>query len=186
MNQFLKFEYKLHLSKLDGCVDRCAIFGLSDPVESKFASTCNHTHENACERCSMVDNSVHVIRAKMHSVFANVPESIQEELKHEIDVAEKDLLEWKRHIMRTLHQDRAKTDILQSMSLNQGLLIMDWAVKYLPFQFRETQSDFFGKRGMSWHVSCLVIKSLNDDGELDLQSCIHVFDFSSKYFASPI
>ena len=110
----------------------------------------------------------------MNSVFANIPGNIQEELLQEIDVAEKDLLDWKKHIMRTLLQDMAKSDVLKKMGINQGLLIMDWAMKYFPFQFRETQSDFFGKRGMSWHVTCLVTKSCNEDGEVDLQSSGHL------------
>ncbi|KAK3095239.1 hypothetical protein FSP39_012015 [Pinctada imbricata] len=180
VNQFLKFEYKMHLCKLDGCVDHCTVFGLSDPLEPKFSSACSHTHEITCDKCSMVESSIHIIREKMHSVFVHVPDSIQEELTHDIDVAEKDLLDWKKHIMRTLHQDKAKTEVLQSMNSDQGLIIMDWAMKYLPFQFRETQSDFFGKRGMSWHVSCLVTKSSNEDEDLDLQSYIHIFENGSQ------
>lgn len=29
-------------------------------------------------------------------------------------------------------------------------------MKFLPQHFRETQSDWFGKRGMSWHISVVV------------------------------
>ena len=57
---------------------------------------------------------------------------------------------------------------------------MDWAMKYLPFQFRETQSDFFGKRGVSWHVTCPVTKSCDEDGELGLQSYIHILENGSQ------
>ena len=47
-------------------------------------------------------------------------------------------------------------------------------MKFLPFQFRETQSDFFGKRGISWHVSCVITRS--EDLELDLQCYIHILE----------
>ena len=74
------------------------MLGLSDPHEPKFSSACSHAHEETCEKCSMVNNCVHIIREKMNSVFDNIPGNIPEELLYEIDVAGKDLLDWKKHI----------------------------------------------------------------------------------------
>ena len=32
---------------------------------------------------------------------------------------------------------------------------MDWAMKFLQLRYREKQSDWYGNRGLSWHVSSL-------------------------------
>ena len=43
---------------------------------------------------------------------------------------------------------------------------MDWAMKFLPTSFRETQRDWFGKKGKSWHVSVALTKSNEDNIEV--------------------
>ena len=37
-------------------------------------------------------------------------------------------------------------------------LIMDWAMKFLPLKYRETQGEWFGKKGLSWHVTAAITK----------------------------
>ncbi|XP_020619116.1 uncharacterized protein LOC110056900 [Orbicella faveolata] len=43
------------------------------------------------------------------------------------------------------------------------MVINDWAMKLLPMRFRETQSQWFAKRGISWHFSAVVHKSNHPD-----------------------
>jgi len=45
---------------------------------------------------------------------------------------------------------------------------MDWAMKYLPSTFRETQRDWFGKKGKSWHVSVAITKEENGEIEVSI------------------
>lgn len=47
-------------------------------------------------------------------------------------------------------------------------------MKFLPIGYRETQRDWFGKKGKSWHVSVAAKK--RDDGEIKTRSYIHLFD----------
>ncbi|XP_066025254.1 uncharacterized protein [Pocillopora verrucosa] len=47
-------------------------------------------------------------------------------------------------------------------------------MKFLPIGYRETQRDWFGKKGKSWHVSIAVKKG--DDGEIETRSYIQLFD----------
>jgi len=77
-----------------------------------------------------------------------------------------ELDEWKTHILRAAHQDSAKKDIIDNLSPRQVLLIMDWAMKFLPASFRETQRDWFGKKGKSWHVTVAVTRSDCNDIEV--------------------
>ena len=60
--------------------------------------------------------------------------------------------------MRAVHQDAAKSFVVDHLSGSQVLLIMDWAMKFLPISFRETQRDWFGKKGKSWHATVAITK----------------------------
>ena len=75
---------------------------------------------------------------------------------------------WKAHILRAAHQDGAKRAVLDSLQTNQVMVIMDWAMKFLPASFRETQRDWFGKKGKSWHISVAITK--NEDGEIEVST----------------
>ena len=60
--------------------------------------------------------------------------------------------------MRAVLEDAAKSFVINHLSTNQALLIMDWAMKFLPMSFRETQRDWFGKKGKSWYVTVAITK----------------------------
>ena len=47
----------------------------------------------------------------------------------------------------------------------------DWAMKFLPQRYREAQSDWFGKRGISWHIS-VVVRRIN--GQLQTETFVHI------------
>lgn len=82
----------------------------------------------------------------------------REELNYDVESALRKLEEWKAHIVRAVHQDAAKFLVIDHLSASQVLLIMDWAMKFLPTSFRETQRDWFGKKGKSWHVTVAITK----------------------------
>ena len=48
--------------------------------------------------------------------------------------------------MRTAHQQVAKATVLDEITSTQVFIVMDWAMKFLPVCFRETQSEWFAKR----------------------------------------
>ena len=68
-------------------------------------------------------------------------------LVHKFNAASCDILQLKMHLLRAVHQDRAKTDLLDKLSEKRALIIFDFAMKYLPQKYREAQVDFFGKKG---------------------------------------
>ena len=53
------------------------------------------------------------------------------------------------------------------------LITQDLAMKFLPTQYRETQADFFGKRGISWHLTVCQSKQR---GELVAQTSVHIVE----------
>ena len=68
-----------------------------------------------------------------------------------------------------MNQELGKKNVLSQLGNDGALIIMDWAMKYLPQRYREKMTDFYEKRGISWHVSCVITKK--EDGS-DFESCI--------------
>ena len=91
----------------------------------------------------------------------------REELQHDLSCAAPSIEDWKSHVLRSVHQDAAKSEIVDSLKPSQVLLIMDWAMKFIPTSFRETQRDWFGKKGKSWHLSVAITKA--EDGTIELE-----------------
>lgn len=90
-----------------------------------------------------------------------------EELQYDVDNAVPDISEWRAHILRKAHQDTVKTAVVEKPANNQVLIIMDWAMKFLPVGYRETEGEWFGKKGKSWHVSVAVKKGA--DGQVEVE-----------------
>lgn len=72
-----------------------------------------------------------------------------------------------------VHQDNARVDILDSLDESSALLVQDFAMKFLPKQYREAQAEFFGKRGISWHITVCMTKLR---GELFAQTFVHIVE----------
>ena len=85
------------------------------------------------------------------------------------------ILLWKAHVIRSINQEEAKQDALRSADDTSAILIMDWAMKFLQISYREKQSDWFGKRGLSWHISTVITKNAGT-GKVELKSYAHIFD----------
>ena len=83
----------------------------------------------------------------------------------------------KKHILRTVNQDMARKTILENLKSNQVLIERDWAMKFIPMQYRESQSSWYGKRGLNWHVTVATFK--NDD-KLQTHTILHVFDSTAQ------
>ena len=79
---------------------------------------------------------------------------------------------WKAHQLRSINQDRSRLEVLEFLDPTCVLIVQDFAMKFIPVQYREAQSDFFGKRGISWHVSVCLRKV---SGKLESQTFIHIF-----------
>ena len=152
---YLKTDYKMHLKEVDSCPHHCCKHALSDPQNDCFSTECNHEHNVQCNRCYKLDQVMDAIKDAISS--SNVSADELQRLQYEFDIARSDVEAWKAHILRTYNQESAKHDILDSMNGSSITLIMDWAMKFLPTLVREQMTDFYGKRGRSWHVSAVIL-----------------------------
>ncbi|CAB4000825.1 RNA-directed DNA polymerase from transposon X-element, partial [Paramuricea clavata] len=83
----------------------------------------------------------------------------KDQIKYQFEQSKNKIGAWKAHILRSINQDQARLDILKNLGPHSALLVLDWAMKFLPRKFREAQSDWFGKRGISWHITVAMRRS---------------------------
>ena len=108
---------------------------------NEFSTTCCcASHNFVCSGCIKQVETFQTIR----DILTEIDDKW---LLHKFDIAVRDVNEYKKHIVRAIHQDRAKKDIYDKLSEKEALLIFDYAMKFLPQRFREKQSDFFAKKG---------------------------------------
>ena len=175
--RYLKTDYKAHISSEERCKDHCTTFSLSDRSNAEFSGSCNHEHDLSCHECSRLTNFIEEINAKLNDKFIPLTDDLRARLLHEQNQATKCIHAWKSKLLHTIVQDNAKQNILANLDRGSMLMIMDWAMKFQPMKSREQMDDFFGKRGRSWHVTC-VIKGGDDKGDqsFEVETFVHLLD----------
>ena len=132
---------------------------LSDPSDDSadLRGECNHNHKTNCERCDALENVTTEILRELEN--SGLSEEKKARMMFDYKECVQDISAWKAHLLRSVNQDEAKQDALDKLNENSCLIVMDWAMKFLPHHYREQMSEFFGKRGRSWHVSAVITRS---------------------------
>ena len=73
----------------------------------------------------------------------------------------------------------AKQAALDKLDDETCLIIVDLAMKFLPLKYRETMCEFFGKRGLSRHISAVVTKK-DTSSRIEVECFMHVFNFCTQ------
>ncbi|XP_071136891.1 uncharacterized protein [Mytilus edulis] len=161
---YLKTDFKAHIKQKDKCADHCISFALSDPMDQKHQQLCSdHIHDTSCDRCDLFTNTVLEVKNQIRNLGDELPPDLLSDIYGDIESACERITDWKRHIVRTINQDKGRSDLLKSLSSEQAVIVMDWAMTFLPMSFREKQSDWFGQKGVNWHVSVCIYKSENEE-----------------------
>ena len=166
----------MHISDNSSVAEHCSSFSLSDPSDPDLRLFCNHNHDQRCDQCASLANALRdIVKLSQETAFPN--EDDGDEVLYICQNAKLAIQSWKCHQMRTVRQDQARLDALALLDEGTVLIVNDWAMKFLPQKYRESQSDWFGKRGISWHIS-VVFRRL--EGELQSQGFIHVIQSSNQ------
>ena len=112
---YLKIDFKTHLALGDWCADHCITYSLSDPKSDKHKSKCEHEHDLACDRCEDLRGVLSEVESEIKKVGSSMTSEELARLQFEYKNAVKSITDWKSHILRTINQDQAKQDILNSL-----------------------------------------------------------------------
>ena len=160
------------MSKTSTVADHCRLFALSDPKEPNFQVQCDHRHDDSCDRCDQLTSALCEIESAVITQANNMQPSTGDEVAFTVKTAKAKILAWKAHILRSINQDAARVDVLESLDESSVLIVQDWAMKYLPRKYRESQTDWFGKRGIPWHIS-VAFRKVSD--HFQMLTFAHIF-----------
>ena len=164
----------MHVSKQSNIPDHCRAYALSDPNDKDYQMICPHDHLDTCDRCELLSSVLADIQDALEKMFdSNVSRDVIEELVFIEGQAKQNILAWKAHLLRSVNQDEARLEAINALDESSVLLVQDWAMKFLPRKFRESQSDWFAKRGISWHITVATRRTENK--ELQMMTFVHVF-----------
>lgn len=87
---------------------------------------------------------------------------LREELSYDYGLSWNSIFEYMGHKIRAVQQEQQKQNYIEAMDQSTALLTIDWSQKILPQQYREGQSSYFGKKGMSLLVGSFLFKMPSD------------------------
>lgn len=171
---YLKTTYRNHCQEDNSqCPDHCIPFALSDPDDKNLRVDCCHEHNLVCTDCHSLADTLQAVKSEIPNHLSRLGKEKKEDLEYDANAASKKIFDWKAHIIRAQNQERSKHTVLESLEEEEILIVVDWAMKFTAIKFREKQSEWYAKRGMSWHISSVIFK----DGQiLKVTSYAHLFN----------
>ncbi|EFP05927.1 hypothetical protein CRE_04967 [Caenorhabditis remanei] len=192
--QYYRTDYRLHIKSQSRVADHCASFALSDPSDKRLSSPCSsdphkHSHDLKCDRCQHVNSTLEKLRdyaeeflldsrEALKTADESTKQNIQAILERREDdkkVIERSIAyvhEMKKHLLRAAFTSQEREKIISGLKDNEALVTLDFAQKFLPKFHRELQSQYYGKKGVSYHISHVVAK-IGD--RLVQHSFVHVY-----------
>ena len=120
----------------------CTKHTLSDPSNTDLQSTCQQEHDISCEICNSLETIFKEIESEINSAEMSSEEQ-RWRLSHEFKLCSRASIQnWKAHFLCTVNQEEGKQYALAQLDSSSCLVVMDWAMKYLPQRYRERMSDF--------------------------------------------
>ena len=165
---------QVHITEASEVADHCVAHTLSDPREEKFCHTCNHLHNHVCSSCEGLKSVLSSIQVALNDQSVTLAVDERDDLMYACQQAIQAINAWKAHQLRSLRQDKCRIDVLQELNPNEVLVTQDWAMKFLPQKYRETQADWFGKRGLSWHISKHIAQNCSQDSSIVIAIMEHI------------
>ncbi|XP_035678162.1 uncharacterized protein LOC118416978 [Branchiostoma floridae] len=170
--RYLKGDYKVHVSGESPVPDHCRVYALSDDTDEAFQGSCNHDHDKLCGPCEDYKVVISAINDAVATCQFTSDED-KDEVEFVVNKATEAIQSWKAHQLRTVNQDEARLDVIAELNEQKVLITQDWAMKFIPQKYRESQMDWFGKRGISWHIA---VAQRYCNGMFETKTFVHIFD----------
>ena len=170
---YANVNFAMHVKDASQIGTHCIPYALSDDRSGvEFNKNCDHVHTTICASCQQIETLFHSIKTHISSSTYSTPKA-KLLAQHDAELSTKAIRAWLGHQVSTLQQDKSRQDVLDSLTHEDVLITMDFAMKWLPAKHRDTTKNWFGLRGLSWHISCAITKSV-DGTQFRLRYYIHV------------
>ena len=126
----------------------------------------------------MLASVIQEIEASLTAQGGNMSSEVKEELCFRVKRGKATIWLWESNLLRSINQDAACVEVLEALDDSSVLLVQDWAMQYLPRKYMESQTDWFGKRRIPWHVTVATRKDAK--GELQALTFVHIFPGCSQ------
>ena len=154
--RYLKTGFYSNLSLRLTVSSHCVEFALSDSNSKiDFYVNCDHQHNYDCKNCSNLVATLNEIQELIR--ISN--SSQKDEWEYDFNASINKIYKWQKHLVRHFVQSKSKIDILKNLKHGSAFWLRDWSMKFLPMEYREKSSSWFGKRGMSQYVDVFLIPS---------------------------
>jgi len=160
--RYLKTLYPVHCIENSSIASHCIYFAVFNQKDDDFQPDHEHEHDEVCDNCMLL----FVTLEKLKTIIGNLPDTeARSEMIFDVTQGITNILNWMKHIIRGVQQEKAKVIAFDSLQdTDTGFWLSDWAQKILQSSFRESQREYFGKKGMSLHIDVLFMKTA--DGSL--------------------
>lgn len=139
---------------------------------------------HSCTDCQLLDDTLEKIAALLDKQKEAVDHDQLALFYADLKRNSECILNWKRHQLRTVQQDLARDYVLDQLDGSNVYIIMDWAMKWVETKYREKQSEWYGKKGLPWHVTFVIrrqkthanLSVADATKEFEHRTFCHVFD----------
>ncbi|CAF1094219.1 unnamed protein product [Didymodactylos carnosus] len=136
---YLKSDHKVHISKESTVAqDHCTKYALSSPTDDDFVEKCDHKHNDRCNECENLAATLETIENEIKTLVDD--RELFDRALAKLRMSSDAIDAWKAHLLRSVNQELVNN--LQDVTV---FVYMDWAMKWLPAKYRESQEKFFGK-----------------------------------------
>ena len=112
-------------------------------------------HIARCDSCTILKDASLQLRFLVQET-TSIPNTLPSRLLYTVDFNTNLILEWKKHHLRSIYQEKARQYALEQLDNHSVFVHINWSMKFLPMKYREKMTDWFGKRGLSWHITHVV------------------------------
>ena len=156
---YLLGHFAYNISPNSKCESHCVNFACSDPKNLNQQENCSaesiddsEGHSEQCEYCNLFPQAYSLLEKLFEEAKGNFTELEAEE---KLDVLEKGRLHvyaYKKQVFRHYVGSKRWNNYFQEKKTNRVHVNMDFAMKWVKKVPRETQPEWFGKDGISWHA----------------------------------
>ena len=200
LQDYLKYSFKKHLLKYSPvgwhCIGR-AIGGVECDsiclecskisIDADEATTCQFCHENSlwsndcpascgnhsafCPECNLIDLVFLEIDGILDLSKKYLSATQFEDKNYLAKLYKKSVMKYIGHLVRSHIEEQNKIDRRENLTLDSVEITADFKMKWTMLLLKETQQEWFGKAGVTWHGMMVIYRyaadSLNDEYTVD-------------------